>query len=56
MIPGTMVYVLMGSMGSAMISGKKSLLEWVLLGTGIIATIFVTLLISRIIRKAETHE
>ena len=56
MIPGTMVYVLMGSMGSAMISGKKSLLEWVLLGAGIIATIFVTLLISRIIRKAETHE
>lgn len=56
MIPGTMVYVLMGSMGSAMISGKKSFLEWVLLGAGIIATIFVTLLISRIIRKAETHE
>ena len=36
-----------------MISGKKSLLEWVLLGTGIIATIFVTLLISRIIREQK---
>ena len=52
MIPGTMTYVLMGSMGKAIVYGKKSLLEWGLLGIGIIATVFVSILISKIVKKS----
>ena len=52
MIPGTMTYVLMGSMGKAIVHGKKSLLEWGLLGIGIIATVFVSILISKIVKKS----
>ena len=52
MIPGTMTYVLMGSMGKAIVYGKKSLLEWGLLGIGIIATVFVSILISNIVKKS----
>ena len=55
MIPGTIVYVLMGNMGGAFINGKKSPFEWVLLGIGLIATILVTLLISKIIKKSQAH-
>ena len=55
MIPGTIVYVLMGTMGGAFINGKKSSFEWVLLGIGLIATILVTLLISKIIKKSQAH-
>ena len=55
MIPGTIVYVLMGNMGGAFINGKKSSFEWVLLGIGLIATILVTLLISKIIKKSQAH-
>ena len=55
MIPGTTVYVLMGNMGGAFINGKKSSFEWVLLGIGLIATILVTLLISKIIKKSQAH-
>ena len=55
MIPGTTVYVLMGTMGGAFINGKKSSFEWVLLGIGLIATILVTLLISKIIKKSQAH-
>ena len=55
MIPGTTVYVLLGTMGGAFINGKKSSFEWVLLGMGLIATILVTLLISKIIKKSQAH-
>ena len=55
MIPGTTVYVLLGTMGGAFINGKKSSFEWVLLGMGLIATILVTLLISKIIKKPQAH-
>ena len=55
MIPGTTVYVLMGTMGGAFINGKKSSFEWLLLGMGLIATILVTLLISKIIKNSQAH-
>ena len=55
MIPGTTVYVLLGTMGGAFINGKKSSFEWLLLGMGLIATILVTLLISKIIKKSQAH-
>ncbi len=55
MIPGTTVYVLMGTMGGAFINGKKSSFEWVLLGMGLIATILVTLLISKIVKNSQAH-
>jgi len=55
MIPGTTVYVLMGTMGGAFINGKKSSFEWLLLGMGLIATIMVTLLISKIVKNSQAH-
>ena len=55
MIPGTTVYVLMGTMGGAFINGKKSFFEWLLLGMGLIATILVTLLISKIVKNSQAH-
>lgn len=55
MIPGTTVYVLMGTMGGAFINGKKSSFEWLLLGMGLIATILVTLLISKIVKNSQAH-
>ena len=55
MIPGTTVYVLMGTMGGAFINGKKSSFEWSLLGMGLIATILVTLLISKIVKNSQAH-
>lgn len=55
MIPGTTVYVLLGTMGGAFINGKKSSFEWLLLGMGLIATILVTLLISKIVKNSQAH-
>ncbi len=55
MIPGTTTYVLMGTMGEAFINGKKSSFEWVLLGMGLVATIMVTLLISKIVKNSQSH-
>lgn len=55
MIPGTTTYVLMGTMGGAFINGKKSSFEWVLLGMGLVATILVTLLISKIVKNSQSH-
>ena len=55
MIPGTLLYAYLGAIGKAGISGEKtqhSVAQYVLLGVGLVATIAVTVLVSRIARNA----
>ena len=55
MIPGTLLYAYLGAIGQASVSGgsaQRSPLQYVLLGIGLIATIVVTVFVSRIARKA----
>ena len=54
MIPGTLLYAYLGAIGKAGISGEKtqhSVAQYVLLGVGLVATIAVTILVSRIARE-----
>ena len=55
MIPGTLLYAYLGAIGQAGISGgasQRSNWQYVLLGVGLVATIAVTILVSRIARNA----
>lgn len=55
MIPGTLLYAYLGAIGKAGISGEKtqhSVAQYILLGVGLVATIAVTILVSRIARNA----
>jgi uncharacterized membrane protein YdjX (TVP38/TMEM64 family) len=55
MIPGTLLYAYLGAIGKAGISGEKtqhSSAQYILLGVGLIATIAVTVLVSRIAKNA----
>ncbi len=55
MIPGTLLYAYLGAIGKAGISGGKtqhSVAQYVLLGVGLLATIAVTILVSRIAKNA----
>jgi uncharacterized membrane protein YdjX (TVP38/TMEM64 family) len=55
MIPGTLLYAYLGAIGKAGISGGKgghSIWQYVLLGVGLVATIAVTILVSRIAKNA----
>jgi uncharacterized membrane protein YdjX (TVP38/TMEM64 family) len=55
MIPGTLLYAYLGAIGKAGISGEKtqhSVAQYVLLGVGLVATIAVTVLVSRIAQNA----
>jgi uncharacterized membrane protein YdjX (TVP38/TMEM64 family) len=55
MIPGTLLYAYLGALGQAGVSGGKgaqSMWQYVLLGVGLVATVAVTVLVSRIARKA----
>ena len=55
MIPGTLLYAYLGAIGQASVSGgatQHSKWQYVLLGIGLIATIAVTILVSRIARNA----
>ncbi len=53
MMPGTVMYVYLGSLAKAA-SGEqtRTTSEWVLYGIGLLATIVVTLLVTRIAKKA----
>jgi uncharacterized membrane protein YdjX (TVP38/TMEM64 family) len=55
MIPGTLLYAYLGAIGQAGVSGGASThskWQYVLLGIGLVATIAVTVLVSRIARNA----
>ena len=55
MLPGTLLYVYLGAIGQAGLSGGKkghSPLEWTFLGIGLLATIGVTIFISRLAKNA----
>ncbi|MBA2435965.1 MAG: TVP38/TMEM64 family protein [Chthoniobacterales bacterium] len=55
MLPGTLLYAYLGAIGQAGLSGGKkghSPLEWTFLGIGLLATIAVTVFVSRVAKKA----
>ena len=55
MLPGTLLYVYLGVIGQAGLGGGKnghSPLEWTFLGIGLLATIAVTVFVSRVAQKA----
>jgi uncharacterized membrane protein YdjX (TVP38/TMEM64 family) len=52
MMPGTFAYVYLGSLGGIDTQHGKSAIEWLLLSIGILATLTVTILISRAAGKA----
>ncbi len=55
MLPGTLLYAYLGAIGQAGLSGGKkghSPLEWIFLGFGLLATIAVTVFVSRVAKKA----
>lgn len=55
MLPGTLLYAYLGAIGQAGLSGGKkghSPLEWTFLGIGLLATIAVTVFVSRLAKKA----
>ncbi len=54
MLPGTLLYAYLGAAGKAGLSGSRggSPFKYVLLGAGLIATIAVTIIISRAAKKA----
>lgn len=53
MLPGTFMYVYMGSLGHAFAAGRDiSLAEWALRGVGLLATVGVTVYIARLARNA----
>jgi uncharacterized membrane protein YdjX (TVP38/TMEM64 family) len=53
MLPGTVLYVYLGAAGGAAAGGRaRTPLEWALLGAGLLATVAVTVLLTR---KARAH-
>lgn len=53
MLPGTMLYVYLGSLARAGArSGEKTPLEWAMYGVGLLATLAVTVFITRAAKKA----
>lgn len=53
MLPGTFLYVYLGSLGSqAVAGGETSVGEWIARGMGLIATVVVTVYITRLAKRA----
>ena len=52
MIPGTVLYTYIGSLGKTILTTENSLADWVILGAGLIATVSVTLIISKIAKRS----
>ncbi|MBA3651360.1 MAG: TVP38/TMEM64 family protein [Chthoniobacterales bacterium] len=55
MLPGTLLYAYLGAIGQAGLSGGKkghSPLEWTFLGLGLLATLGVTIFVSRLAKNA----
>lgn len=54
MLPGTLLYAYLGGAGKAGLGGEggQSPLKWVFLGIGLVATVVVTIIVSRTAKKA----
>ena len=55
MLPGTLLYAYLGAIGQAGLEGGKkgySSLQWTFLGIGLLATVAVTVFVSRVAKKA----
>jgi uncharacterized membrane protein YdjX (TVP38/TMEM64 family) len=57
MLPGTIMYVYLGSLAGSLASvatgqGKRTTAEWVLYGVGLAATVAVTIYVTRVAKKA----
>lgn len=50
MLPGTLLYVYLGSIGKN-VGDEKNTLEWVFLGAGLVATLVVTVILTRYAKK-----
>jgi uncharacterized membrane protein YdjX (TVP38/TMEM64 family) len=52
MLPGTVLYVYLGAAGRAAAGGEsRSPAEWILLGAGLLATLVVTVILTRTARR-----
>ena len=56
MMPGTIMYVYLGSIGQAATGGGKTPAEWALFAVGLLATIAVTVFVTKIAKKALDSE
>lgn len=57
MLPGTLMYVYFGSIGADVAAGRsRGPLEWALLGAGLVATIAVTVMLTRLAKKRMNTE
>jgi uncharacterized membrane protein YdjX (TVP38/TMEM64 family) len=53
MMPGTVMYVYLGSLAkAATVDRTRTTGEWVLYGVGLLATVVVTIFVTRIAKKA----
>ncbi len=53
MMPGTVMYVYLGSLANPTAAGRaRTPVEWVLYGVGLLATVLVAVLVTRLARKA----
>ena len=53
MLPGTVMYVYLGSLAKTVaMAHKRSAGEWVLYGIGLLATVVVTVVVTRLAKKA----
>ena len=52
MIPGTFLYVYIGTLGKEATTGNAGAWKWALFAAGLAATVFVTVWISRLAKKA----
>ena len=56
MMPGTIMYVYLGSIGQAASGGGKTPAEWALFVVGLLATVAVTVYVTKIAQKALNSE
>ena len=56
MMPGTIMYVYLGSIGQAASGDGKTPAEWALFGVGLIATIIVTVYVTKVAQKELNNE
>jgi len=52
MLPGTFLYVYIGTAGGEAVAGEKSLAEWIFLGIGLAVTAAATVFVTRLARRA----